>query len=195
VRAAAREVVVTGWDLGLATCGWSDVVLLGDREEVRDLGVFLTQKSSKKQNVHSSNDDLRRAEELAEKMADHVERVRPFAMVVEGKSLPRNASSSCKIGMAWGAFAATVRRFRLPVVQASPQQVRKALDLPRNASKDDVKAKVLGSPNLIPEQVLERFCSRIPDRFREHPLDATAVVLACRESEILRLARGSASRR
>lgn len=187
--------VVTGLDLGLAHCGWSDLMLLRDGEEVQDLGVWVTEKSNKKQNVLSSDDDLRRARELAVLMADHVDKVNPFALVVEAKSLPRNASAACKIGMAWGVFATVAMSFHLPVVQASPQQVRKALGLAKNASKQDVKAMILGQRDLIPERVREKFCATIPDTRREHPIDATAAVLACRESEILRLARGSASRR
>lgn len=191
---SSRRLVVTGWDLGLAHCGWSDVEILHDRIEVVDLGVFTTEKSTKKQNVLATDDDLRRARELAEKVEAHIERVKPFALVVEGKSLPRNASSACKIGMAWGAFAAVVQRFGLPVVQASPQQVRKALGLLRNASKDEVKWKILDDLDIIPEQVREIFCAQIRDRIREHPIDATAVVVASTGSEIIRLARGSVSR-
>jgi Holliday junction resolvasome RuvABC endonuclease subunit len=187
--------IVTGWDLGLAHCGWSDVMLLRDRDEVQDLGVFITEKSNKKQNVLSSDDDFRRGRELARMMTSHILTVKPVALVVEAKSLPRNSSAACKIGMAWGAFCAVAQQSGLPVVQASPQQVRKALGLARNASKQDVKEVIWNHLDLLPERVRAKMSAQIPDSKREHPIDATAAVLACRESEILRLARGTASRK
>lgn len=186
--------LVLGLDLGLAKCGWAlwrlaGSAMVGVTPQLEDLGVWVTEKSDKKREVLSSNDDFRRARELARSLGALLSSApRLRAVVVEAKSLPRNAASSCLIGMAWGIFAGEVERRGLPVVQASPQEVRHRLGLSKGMSKLDVRRAVFRT---TPNMEGRLTGNKIPESLWEHPVDASAVVLACQDSEILRAVRGS----
>ncbi len=87
--------------------------------------------------------------------------------------------------MAFGVIAAVAQRHGLPVVQASPQQVKKALCGRRDASKMDVKG------------ALERRYSGLPwppqQTLVEHAADALAAAVACLEHQVVRMARRMAA--
>ncbi len=190
---APDGALVLGLDLGLANCGWALWRLVARDAVLVDLGLWSTEKSDKRREVLASHDEMRRARELANQMDRLLNEWRDVgqpvrAVAVEAKSLPRNASSASKIGMAWGVFAAEVERRGLPVVQASPQEVRKALGLAKSASKLDVQACVFAHTAGAQAMLAAK---KIVKGDWEHPVDASAAVLACQDSEILRAVRGS----
>ena len=178
--------MVMALDLGLATLGWSAAELQKDGTPLDNLGFIGTEKSDKKRDVLSSHDDLRRARELFTALDEKVRVYSPRVLIVERKSLPRNSSTAGKISMAWGVFAAIAQARDLPVVQASPQEVRRFFELPKKASKDDVTAAVIQTVHGA-GAMLGRAAFNKADR--QHPIDATAALYACLESEIVRAVR------
>lgn len=72
----------------------------------------------------------------------------------------------------------------LPIVQATPQEVKRATTGARDASKDDVRAAL--ERRYGP---LAAFLGALPDGEHEHPVDALAATVACLDSEPLRMAR------
>jgi hypothetical protein len=90
--------------------------------------------------------------------------------------------------MAWGVVAAYVQQRGLPLVQAPPQALKKAVCGDRSASKEDVRAAI---DTLFGVDLAAMFLK--PKKLRkadyEHPFDALAAVFATRESEVFRLAR------
>jgi len=180
--------IVIGIDPGFASAGIAVVDLLPRGERVRLLDVCETQKAQKKRAVYASDDNVRRAGELAEFLEVALKLWKPVAICVESMSFPRNASSAQKVGIAWGVVAALAWKYDLPIVQQSPQAVKKAVCGDKAAPKEAVEAALR---KMYPE--CATFDRYVPRSKREHPFDALAVVVACRGSELLLLARKGAT--
>jgi crossover junction endodeoxyribonuclease RuvC len=205
-----KNSILLGIDPGLATMGYGAIALPPDVTSPRirlDLfGVFETHKSNKKAHVLATEDNLRRARELTAYLVDLIDNIeddrnRLVAICAESMSWPRNAGTSAKIGIAWGVLASVAHIRNVPIVQSSPQAVKKALCGRRDASKDEIRAGVLdflmranggteakigrSSPTLLihHEQTIKK------KALREHPWDATAVALMCRSAEVVQMAR------
>ena len=177
--------VVVGVDPGFATFGVSVVQLLPDRERVLDTAVLRTEKAHRKLTVRASEDNARRARELAFALSARLDRYRPVAVCAETMSWPRNASSAAKVALGWGVLCALLDSRRIPLVQASPQDVKKAVTGRKDASKDEV---VLAVEARYPEVEWPS-----QSTLQEHAADAVAVVVACLDSEVIRLLRRSAA--
>ena len=133
------NVRVLGIDPGLANMGVCVVELEEQDIRVVQVDVLATQKSSKKREVLASSDTVRRGREIANELNTVVVRKRPMVLAVEAMSYPRNASSAAKTAISWGVLITIAELFDLPMVQASPQDVKKALCGNRSASKVEVQ--------------------------------------------------------
>lgn len=177
-------MIVLGIDGGFASLGLSVVDLQPDQERLLDVWVVRTEKSAKKLGVRSGDDTARRARELAHHVELAITSRQPGALALEAPSWPRNAGVAAKIGVAFGVVFALAEKHHLPLVMASPQDVKLAVVGSKTATKDDVIAAV------------ER---RFPDvtwpstrSLWEHAADAVGVVVACLDSDVLRMARRAA---
>ena len=179
------SVRILGLDGGFACMGYGVIELSQASEKILDLGVIQTEKSDKKRAVRASDDNLRRARELAEHLELLMARYDIRAVACESMSFPRSASVAQKLGIAWGVVATVVHLRRLPVVQASPQEVKKKLCGKRDASKEDVQhALALRFEDAFVER------TRVMNKgVREHPADALAAVVACLDSDVIRAMR------
>ena len=145
------NALVIGLDLGFSSLGYGVVALAPlpkQDQRVEDIGVFHTSKSDAKQSLYATEDNLRRARDIAsflhtliQKHQDQNNRV--IATCVEAMSWPRNAGVTAKLGIGWGVFAAVSSFHALPVLQASPQQIKLATARSKSASKEDVQRAVL----------------------------------------------------
>jgi crossover junction endodeoxyribonuclease RuvC len=173
-------VIVLGVDPGFASLGLAAVELAGD---VRPLEAWVvrTEPSSRKRAVRASEDNVRRCVELATALEAAVTRWKPVALAAETMSWPRNAGAAAKVALAWGVLVALAHRHGLPLVQASPPDVKRALLGRKSAAKEEMIAEVERRwPELeLPSQVT----------LQEHAADAVAVVLACLDSPVLVMAR------
>lgn len=177
-------MIALGIDTGLAHFGYA-LISFEDPSDPKllTLNCLQTQKSKQKANVLASADNVRRARELT----CCLEPIFSEANIVcaESISWPRNASAVGKLGMSWGVAAALAEIHGLPFVAASPQQIKKRMTGSASASKQRVQEAVNGVfPRLA--DFLER--ARIPQSRHEHPVDAVAAILTCRDSEIMRAA-------
>lgn len=181
-------MIVLGLDPGFASCGWALVRLTPGAEELLAVGVIETEKSAKKRAVRSSDDNLRRARELASELdaliAGRGEQV--ACVAAESQSWPRSAGVTGKIGMAWGVIAALVQRYGLALVQASPQEVKQATAGAKNASKDEVEQFVALWAQNRGAEAWRAFLGEHRGTLHEHGADAVAVVIACLDSEVIR---------
>lgn len=174
-------MVVLGVDPGFASLGLAAVELLPVGDRVLRCWVVRTEQSSKKRTVRASEDNVRRAQELALALEQAVEAFRPCAIAAETMSWPRNAGAAAKVALGWGVLCAVAHRHCLPLLQASPQDVKRAVCGSKTASKDEVIAAVeLRWPDvcLPPQKTLQ-----------EHAADACAVVVACLDAPALQMAR------
>jgi Holliday junction resolvasome RuvABC endonuclease subunit len=183
-------IPILGIDPGFANCGYA-VVLLGADGTLRptSMGVFNTDKSTAKRNVLASDDNVRRSREIYRFMRDLL-RDGPHGVVraicAETMSFPRNASTSAKMALCWGVVAALSEEFDIPVLQATPQGLKLAVAGNRSASKEDIKKAL---EKKFGKQVLTELCEETTASKQEHPFDALGAVVACGDSEVLRLAR------
>lgn len=177
-------VYVVGIDGGLAALGWAALRLEPTGEVPHALGVFATAPSARRRHVLAADDNLRRARELARSLAGVLDLYRPAVLALEAMSAPRNAASAAKLSMSLGVVAALAEARGLPLVAASPQEVKRALCGRLDASKEDVAAAVVrclpGAGDLL---------GRVRPGLREHAADAAAVALACLDADAVRLAR------
>ena len=180
---------VLGIDPGFANIGYSVVLLGGDGETTPvSMGVFTTEKSSAKKNVTDSDDNVRRARDIWVFLRDLLTKgphgpIR--AMCAERMSFPRNSSVAAKIAMCWGVVAALSAEYDIPLLQTSPQDLKLKVVGNKTAKKPEVmKALELrfGAP-------LKKLCANVNGERLEHPYDALGTVVACLDSEVLRVLR------
>lgn len=180
--------LILGVDPGFAKIGYT-VVRLQDPLDPVTMGLIETKQSDKKLKVLSSDDNFRRAREIAEaldrivKSSEDIGRI--VAICAEAKSFPRNASAAAKVAMTWGVLAAICVRTGIPLLQARPQEIKQKMCGKADASKLEIQeacGKVFGSKILSLVEGIKR-------SDLEHPYDALAAVVACSDSETLRLVR------
>lgn len=190
---AMRSVCILGVDPGFASFGFGVVRLLPDGEEVGRVDVIRTSKSAKKKNVKAADDNFQRAQAIATVLHDVVKEYEPLAIAAEAASWPRNASASAKVAMAWGLLADLCLIYQLPMVQASPQEIKKALCGNKSATKVAIQTKLEA---LYPGQFDDfkgRFPAKKPPQPNgqwEHGFDAVGAVVACLDSDVVKMARG-----
>jgi Holliday junction resolvasome RuvABC endonuclease subunit len=94
---------------------------------------------------------------------------KPRVLAMESLSFVRNASVSAKIALAHGATQALANASSIPIVCYSPQEIKLACGLKRDASKADVEAVIRGKWK----------SAKWPDHGeREHAFDAAGAVMA-----------------
>jgi crossover junction endodeoxyribonuclease RuvC len=177
----SEQINVLGIDPGFSSLGYAVVQIHPVRETVLEIGVIHTEKSGAKRNVLAADDNLRRARELFQALNPKMAWVR--AICAESMSFPRHAPSAAKVAMSWGVLAALAEFRGLPIVQASPQEVKKAVCGAKSASKEEVQQALqmrYGSPPGMEE---------ISKGDMEHAFDALAAVVCCLDSEVVRMAR------
>lgn len=172
--------IVFGLDPGLATLGLAVVELVPGGERVLSLAVFRSQKSKRK--IPQSEDRVRRCQELTTWLTAVINVQRPAVICTEAQSWPRNASATAMIGMAWGVIAALAEIHGFGIVQASPQEIKKAVAGNKQASKAEIlQALELAYP-LAPSWPT-------PASVAEHAADALAAIVACLNTPVIKMAR------
>lgn len=190
-------------DPGFAFLGYGSAVLHEASEEVVSLGVIQTEKSDKKREVLASQDNVRRAEELYDELSYAVtlaearvsqrnatahKRVKPSiqAFCMEAKSFPRNASAAAKISMAIGVSIAVARQRNVPIIQASPQEIKLAVCRKKDASKKEVEdAMIARYPGI------DKMLTGLAPTKRNHAYDSLASMVACLNNSTIRVLRNS----
>lgn len=171
---------VLGIDCGFSSLGWA--VASVEDGAIRPLlcGVIRTEKQTKKTNTRSSEDNIRRAGELFDALSNIINQHNVRIICAETMSWPRNAGVVAKMGIAWGVIASVSFRYSVPITQASPMILKKAITGNGKSSKEEMIAKVREMfPQLeLPNQSV----------LQEHAVDAVAAIIACEDSELMRFA-------
>jgi Holliday junction resolvasome RuvABC endonuclease subunit len=169
-----------GIDPGFASIGYAIVQI--EPEKLIDLGVIRTEKSGKKRGVLASDDNLRRAREIHKALLRKILGLRVVAICAESMSFPRNASAAAKVAISWGVLASIAEQLAIPIVQASPQEIKRKLCGRKDASKADIEAAV----RKLYKSPVE---PNVPRSLREHAWDALSAIAACQDSDVLMMAR------
>jgi Holliday junction resolvasome RuvABC endonuclease subunit len=189
-------IKVLGIDPGFASTGWVLVELRpGSIVDVTKVGVVRTEKATKKQNVLASNDNFKRAREISRAIRSLIFEPTPVdapvpyrlsvtALCAESMSFPRNASTAAKMAMCWGVVADICEDEGLPLLMATPKEIKKAV----NATDSSKEAVQLALDSRFGSKLKElNDAAHIPAGFREHVYDALAAVIACLDGELIRL--------
>lgn len=150
------------------------------------LGVLQTQKLPGKRNVYAAEDNVRRARELAQQFSRLFQAQPMGAICAEAMSFPRNSSAAAKVAMCWGVLSTLAEQHQIPILQLSPQEVKKAVCGTKDAAKKDIQYAL---EIRYGEARLHKLLAGVAPSSREHAYDALAVVVACMDSEAIRLAR------
>ena len=148
-------------------------------------GVMHTEKSAKKRQILEVDDGLRRARELAEFLRRLVASGRTVAICAESLSISVGWSNgvAAKMGIIWGVIASLSEATGIPVIQGSPQDVKKAVCRVKTATKEEVQEAVV---RLYPEVVGMRSG---PKGAWEHAHDAVAMGHLALSSDVVKMAR------
>jgi crossover junction endodeoxyribonuclease RuvC len=184
----SASICVLGIDPGFAMCGVGVVQLTAQREHVVGVSVVETKPAGKQSDILTTIDNVRRGRELAGQLNTIIEDVRPIAIAAESMSFPPHASAAAKMAMCWGVLCALSYRYDLPLIQAGPKAIKKAVCGRASASKLDVQ-QVLSKRY---SGAFERFTRDYPQSKHEHGFDAIGAVVACLDSDVIRIARGMA---
>ncbi len=177
-------MIALGIDTGLAHFGYALIEFTSPTDcKLITLQCLKTEPSKKKANVLAASDNVRRARELTRDLEPIF--AQAHIVCAESQSWPRNASAIGKLGMSWGVAAALTELHNLPFVAASPQRIKKAMTGRQSASKLQVQKGVEKHFPRLPA-FLQR--AGIPPTRHEHPVDAAAAVLTCRDSDVMRAA-------
>jgi Holliday junction resolvasome RuvABC endonuclease subunit len=178
---------ILGLDPALRTLGFARLVQTESTLVPVELGLIRTDEiddlSASQSNFVAGQDLYAEVRDLIidERGIPKVDEIRAEAM-----SYPPGAASSGKISVCWGVIASVTREFGIPVKQASPQTIRKALGLPKRsasekqAGKDDVlramEAK-FGAQTIADLLARAGLTTKADKR---HPVDALAATVAIR---------------
>lgn len=184
------SIPVFGIDPGFASIGFSVVLLDGSKTEVPiRMGLLSTAKSNKKSNVLASDDNLRRAREIYVALKPLLisgEYGPVRAVCAETMSYPRNSSAAAKMAMCWGVLAALTEELDIPVLQVTPQDLKKKVCGQPTASKEDIQKAL---DKRFGKSVIDGLLGKLAAGKHEHPCDALGAVVACLDSDILRAMR------
>lgn len=178
--------LVLGVDPGFAAMGWCRFILgkTSESDKVLQLGVIRTQKSNKKANVLASNDNHRRIAEIFKLLFPLTAEI--SMMTAESQSWPRNSSSSAKVGMAWGVISSLTTLLDIPLLQMSPQELKKSVCGNKSASKEEIAEALIERYGIVIRDVLLK---DVPPGQREHAYDALGSIVATLDGEEVKLAR------
>jgi crossover junction endodeoxyribonuclease RuvC len=180
------SIHILGVDPGFAKIGWTIARLSATGVEPVAMGLITTKKSDKKLKVLASDDNVRRAREIVVALDSVLVEYNVYAICAESKSFPRNASAAAKVAICWGILVKTAVSLDVPLIQARPQEIKQKLCGKANASKKEIQA---ACDQLYGIDTLQPLVEGVTRSNLEHPYDALATVIACSDSEVLRLAR------
>lgn len=179
-------MIVLGLDPGFRRFGWAVVRLGSQGDELLGMGVWRTAKTAAKANLRKASDDHRRGQELARELIGALDRWEPTVLCAEAISFVRSASVMASMGRVWGLLDVVCAQRELPLLEASPQALKKAVTGRLDASKADVQAALDARFGGRVSELLAGIRARTD---HEHPVDALGAVVACLESDVIRMAR------
>lgn len=186
---ASSPLYVLSLDPGFAWLGYA-VINIKNPATIVEMGLLRTRKGSKKLKVKQADDTFQRVGELAEALHTLILSYRTKALCFEAFSPPRSASVTGKMGHVYGVIACLALIHDIPVLSATPSEVRHAVGASRQ-SKDEVKPSVRA---MYKETSLTEICRferawKTNEAEQNHAWDAVAVYEAVRRSEVIRALR------
>jgi Holliday junction resolvasome RuvABC endonuclease subunit len=187
---------ILGLDPGFTNLGWCVAIYnpgaLGPWGglSVHSMGCIETKKDPRK--VLASVDNVRRAQAITRQLRGIIwgqardsdgEPVRLVdAIAIEAMSFPPNASSAAKMSLCWGVISAVSHLWQMPMIQASPQDIKESVTGSRKASKALMETTLSERYPEVSKLLEDTRASR-----REHPYDALGAIVASLGSEVMKM--------
>tara|TARA_Y100000034_G_scaffold106088_1_gene134530 strand:- start:796 stop:1461 length:666 start_codon:yes stop_codon:yes gene_type:complete len=178
---ARYNMKILGIDTGLANLGWAIVGVTDDGMELIKAGTVRTIKSTRRVTV--ADDRMRRMQEQARYLLATIDMSDIALLCFEGQSWPRNSTSCAMIGMSWGLCVMLSELHKIPIIQATPTDIKVALTGGKTASKAVMIAALREREGF--ESIVE-LLDTLPKTRQEHPVDAAGAVIASRHDDTLR---------
>ena len=177
-----------GVDGGFAFIGWTLMAISENEEDdcVIDMGKCETKKAEKKRKILVADDDHRRGREIAKFFYNMIRANGVHIVCMEAKSLPRNASTSAKLGACSGIFSALCEILDLPMAMASPQELKKHV-----TGRISVTDERLNECLLLRYEEAEHFTQKIVKSKRQHAFDSLGAIDVCKTGEVFRALRSA----
>lgn len=187
------SICVLGLDTGMANFGW--VVGHMDKKAFTPLqaGVLSSDSNAKKLNIKAGDDDWARSVAIANQLNGLLRTYEPRVITCEAISHVRNSSAMAKIGRVFGIIAMASVQCDLPVLHATPQEIKLAICGKKDASKDDIADALDRKFHKALCGLLDRAnISRAKDGTvgkREHAYDALGSIVTCWDHDTMRTFR------
>lgn len=177
-RAPSR--LILGLDPALRTLGWSVARETDGAIEPLALGVVRTKPDPKLSKTLDNFDAaLKISAALLRLIRWTPDGAAEFVTIAEiraeAMSYPPSASSAAKISLCWGAIATISALYAIPVYEASPQAIKRAVVGVPSASKNDVRnalEKAYGRARIA------SMLAGLSRELHEHPIDGLAATVA-----------------
>ncbi|MFH0834450.1 MAG: crossover junction endodeoxyribonuclease RuvC [Patescibacteria group bacterium] len=125
---------ILGIDPGTATTGFAAIAKIDGRIEALDFGVITTQPK-----IPAAE----RLLEIAENISELIEIHRPELVAVESLFFFKNQTTAMAVAQARGAILTEVAKFRLPLIELTPLQVKMAVTGYGRADKKQIQKMVM----------------------------------------------------
>jgi len=172
---------ILGVDPGFANFGWCIARYDGKELVVTGCGVIRTEKDKRK--VLAPVDNVERMRRIGDELEQVMLEVSPISNLVERRisiicaesmSHVPHASSAAKLSLAWGVLAEASRVVQVPILQRSPQEIKKAVTGSKKASKAQMKDTLCKQFPSLSEPL-----GAVVGSLQEHPVDALGAIVAC----------------
>lgn len=192
--------MLLGLDPGFTSLGWAAARLDSDGPDL--VGVGLLRTAPGKASLLKTEDNAQRCRELYRGLEVVRARFEPVGVAMEAQSWPRvpdgrggmmvNPATCGALGMAFGIIFTFAALWDLPLLQQTPQRIKKLTTGFNNGTKEGVRIglqQMRGFAGL--EAMLE--AEGIPKGFWDHPVDAAAAIYAALDTELGRTLRSHAA--
>lgn len=190
MKIPSGDVFVLGLDTGFSNIGLA-VVNLGTTLQATtlvEITHFETEKAATKKRVREADDRFARTRLIARNVHAVMRRYPAIrAVCFESMSPVRNSGVMAKIGMCFGVVATLVELTDLPVLESSPQEIKKAVCGAKGATKEDIQKQLDALFKGSPKAMLD--VAGLAQGKREHPYDALGAIVAGWDTEVMRLLR------
>ena len=165
-----------GADPGLGNFG---LVITDSNLKLKEFHCIQTKKGKSRL---AAEDVFLRGQQLTREIESIIKPYDLGVMCAESFSYPRNSSAAAKMAIAWGVICAISERLKVPLVMDSPQNIKKTLTGTAKASKEEIQAALIRKKYELPKMAKAKL---------EHPSDALAAIICCKDTQLFRAAIGS----
>lgn len=178
-----RPLVVLGVDPAFRNTGWARALLdpVSLDVEIEKVGILFTRPPKDKPT--QAGKDRVNVQELTRGIMAALKGV--AVICAEGPAGSKSARSARTGGLAWATLCACAEIAQIPIAEATPQRLKKALTGANSGTKAEIRDAALRLMSWR-KGAFDDIPPRVSDAKREHIYDAAAAVYALRHEETVK---------